>query len=83
MSGGTFDHQDYIIGQLADNLRDIIEEAENEKKYSDETLAVFMRVLNILKYAKAYMHRIDWLCAGDDGEDTFHTRLAEDLEEIQ
>ena len=32
MSGGTFDHQDYIIGQLADNLRDIIEEAENEKK---------------------------------------------------
>lgn len=26
------------------------------------------------------MQRIDWLIAGDDGEETFHRRLKEDLE---
>ena len=45
MSGGTFDHQDYIIGQLADNLRDVIEEAENVNAYSEETIAVFLQAL--------------------------------------
>jgi hypothetical protein len=83
MSGGTFNHEDYIIGQLADYLRDVIEEAENENRYSDETLAVFLQAHKHLRYAKTYMHRIDWLCAGDDAEDTFHKRLKEDLEEIQ
>jgi len=28
-------------------------------------------------------HRIDWLMAGDDGEDTFHERLANDLAKLQ
>jgi hypothetical protein len=32
-----------------------------------------------LNQALIYAQRIDWLVSGDDGEDTFHARLAEDL----
>lgn len=32
-----------------------------------------------LKLANIYLHRIDWLLSGDDGEDSFHSRLKEEL----
>lgn len=34
----------------------------------------------IIKKAKIYLDRIDWLLAGDDGEDSFLKRIVEDLE---
>ena len=32
-----------------------------------------------LKLANIYLHRIDWLLSGDDGEDSFHSRLQQEL----
>jgi hypothetical protein len=29
-----------------------------------------------------YAQRVDWLVSGDDGEESFITRLAEDLKEL-
>jgi hypothetical protein len=29
--------------------------------------------------AKIYAQRVDWFLSGDDGEETFHERLKEDL----
>ena len=81
MSGGTFDHQDWVVSQLADQMRDIIESAENENQYSEETMAVLMQAEKHLRLAAVYIHRIDWLVAGDDGEDTFHARLEQDIED--
>jgi hypothetical protein len=82
MSGGTFDHQDWVVSQLADQVRDIIESAENKNQYSEETMAVLLQAKKHLRLAAVYIHRIDWLVAGDDGEDTFHVRLQQDIEDI-
>lgn len=49
--------------------------------YSKETLDEFRKGLDILNKAYIYAQRIDWLLSGDDGEESFHKRLKEDLEE--
>lgn len=50
---------------------------------SPETLQEFKSGLVALKIAAAYAQRIDWLLSGDDGEETFHRRLKEDLKQIE
>ena len=42
----------------------------------------FKKGLIILRQAHIYTQRIDWLVSGDDGEESFITRLAEDLKEL-
>ena len=51
--------------------------------YSKETLDEFRKGLDILNKAYIYAQRIDWLISGDDGEESFHRRLKEDLEEYE
>ena len=36
-----------------------------------------------LKIAQVYAQRVDWLVSGDDGEDSFHSRLNKELSEIK
>ena len=48
--------------------------------YNEETLEEFKKGLDILRKACIYAQRIDWLLSGDDGEESFHKRLKEDLE---
>lgn len=47
--------------------------------YSDETIQEFKNGIEAVKKAYVYIQRIDWLLSGDDGEDSFHKRLKEDL----
>lgn len=49
-------------------------------KYPDEVIEEFKKSLGIIKKAQIYIQRIDWLLSGDDGEETFLTRLKEDLD---
>jgi hypothetical protein len=35
-----------------------------------------------LKIAQVYAQRVDWLVSGDDGEESFITRLDEDLNKL-
>lgn len=51
-------------------------------KYPDEVIEKFKEAVNILKIAQAYAHRIDYLIAGDDSEESFLKRLNEDLKKI-
>ena len=51
--------------------------------YSKETLDEFRKGLDILNKAYIYAQRIDWLLSGDDGEESFHKRLKEDLKEYE
>ena len=51
--------------------------------YTPETLAEFRKGVEILKRASVYAQRIDWLISGDDGEDSFHERLEEDLKGLE
>jgi len=51
-------------------------------KYPDEIIEKFKEGLEILKNAEVYAQRIDWYLSGDDGEESFLSRLKEDLEKL-
>ena len=48
-----------------------------------KTVEEFKKAVKVLRIAQVYTHRIDWLVSGDDGEDSFHSRLAKDLSNIE
>jgi hypothetical protein len=99
MSGGAFDYQQYRINDIAQEIERIIEieedkpensvngwSDENEVYYHNlkkETLDEFKKGVKLLKQAEVYAQRIDWFLSGDDGEETFHERLKEDLEKLE
>lgn len=51
--------------------------------FSKETIKEFKKGLEILRKAYVYAQRIDWLLSGDDGEESFHRRLKEDLDNLK
>ena len=91
MSGGHFDYNQYKIGYIADEVEQLIIDNDSTEEdewgyskghhYSPETIAKFKKGLDILRKAQIYAQRIDWLVSGDDGEDSFHRRLKNDLME--
>ena len=54
----------------------------NHYKYPDDVIEEFKKGLDILRKAHVYAQRIDWLISGDDGEESFHRRLKEDLDKL-
>lgn len=93
MSGGHFEYSQYQIEQIASDIEQLIINNDSEEKnewgdplfiqYSAETIEEFKKGLSILRQAFVYAQRIDWLVSGDDSEDTFHQRLANDLDKIE
>lgn len=51
--------------------------------YSLETIQEFKNAIKALRVASVYAQRVDWLLSGDDGEETFHESLKQDLAEIK
>lgn len=92
MSGGTFDYKQYQIEYLADEIEQLIVqngtkretkdswEDEFHYKYPDDIIDEFKTAIKYLKLGKIYAQRIDWLVAGDDGEETFRERLKYELD---
>jgi len=90
--GGHFNYGQQKIGWIADEIEQFIQNNDIEDgdtgifigyRYSPETLDEFKNAVKALKVAQVYARRIDWLISGDDGEDTFHARLREDLDGIK
>jgi hypothetical protein len=91
VSGGYFDYIQGSLGNTIETLKDLIidEEAGYQPEsicpylheFSKETLAEFKKGLEYVNLAKIYLQRIDWLVSDDDGEDSFHERLKDDLNE--
>jgi len=54
----------------------------NHYKYPDDVIEEFKKGIDILRKAQIYAQRIDWLISGDDGEESFHRRLKEDLDKL-
>jgi hypothetical protein len=90
MSGGRFDYIQYRFSEIIDRIDQEIRNNNAEPRpvdwftpnnYSKETLDEFRKGIEYLKKAQIYTQRIDWLLSGDDDEDTFHERLAEDFKE--
>lgn len=90
MSGGHFDYKQYQINDIIESVEKVISvNGTNELddygdmlsyELSPETLEKFKEGLHHLKMASIYAQRMDWLLSGDDGEETFHLRLKEDIE---
>lgn len=62
------------------------DEDGNEIYYQDyepETIEEFRKAIKVLREAAVYAQRIDWLLSGDDGEETFHKRLKEELGKLK
>ena len=78
MSGGHFSCNSLMC--LEDELTELLQQPLHE--YSDDTVMAFENGLLMLKMARVYAKRIDYLISGDDGEESFHKRLKEDLSEI-
>jgi hypothetical protein len=87
MSGGYFEYNQYRLHDMAEELKDLIYKIENKDEYYDdynsETLKKFKECYNHLLITEKEIHRIDWLVSGDDGIDSYHERLKEELEEIE
>ena len=92
MSGGHFQYKQYEFGQIADEIEQIILDNDSDEVneygdtkgygYSPETIAKFKIARMSLLLAQIYVQRIDWLVSGDDGEDSFHSRLKQDLDAL-
>lgn len=92
MSGGHFNYYQRHIADIIEKLDEVIElngkpvpektsqfDSDYYYDYSPETITKFKEGLYYLNKAQIFAQRIDWLLSSDDGEDTFHKRLAEDL----
>jgi MoxR-like ATPase len=52
-------------------------------KYPDEVIDKMKEAVKALKIAQEYAQRVDWLLSGDDGEESFLSRLEENLKKIE
>jgi hypothetical protein len=92
MSGGYFEYLQFRLSEIEDEVKNLIDTNEDSNLnewgdkignfYSPETIEKFKDCVKYLKLARIYTHRIDWLVSGDDGENTFHKRLKEELNEL-
>ena len=98
MSGGYFNYNQHFINDIADEIEEEIgrnktgwswvpisdwRDKYNKQRYKPETIKEFKKAVKVLRKAYIYAHRIDWFLSGDDGEETFHERLKEDLEKLK
>ena len=51
--------------------------------YPDEVIEEFKKGVDIIAKAQIYAQRIDWLLAGDDGDESFIRRLKDDLDKLE
>lgn len=97
MSGGNFNYDQHKINNIADEIENILEKQGQEKQdsyytYSDgiskfpvfnqEIQDKFKEAIYFLRKAAIYAERIDFFLSGDDGEESFLKRLAEQLQQL-
>ena len=84
MSGGTFDYNQYIFTDAVETIEIAIKQNNVKDEwgycndYNPETLRLFEIAKVNITQAAAMMQRVDWLMAGDDGEDSFKERWEEE-----
>jgi hypothetical protein len=93
MSGGHFDYKQYNIECIADSIEQIIRDNDSNetndwgdivgRHYRKDTIEAMKRGVYLLRQAGIYAQRADWLLSCDDGEDCFHSRLAEDMNKLE
>lgn len=89
MSGGHFDYAQYKIEGIASMVDELISSNDDQTKdqygdiigrgYTLETIERFKEAVHNLRRAEEMVQRVDWLVSCDDGEDSFHSRWAEEV----
>lgn len=93
MSGGRYSICPYMFDEIIEDIDYAIKDSDENKgkeisfldfhyDLSDEAKEELLRGREIIKLAKIYTHRIDYLLDGDDGNDDFIKRLKEDKEKM-
>ena len=88
MSGGRFGYSQHRLTVMVEEIETIIQNNGVKDQwgyvdnFSEETLQEFRNGIAALKRAYIYAQRIDWLVSGDDSEPYFHTRLQQELKEL-
>lgn len=92
MSGGHFNHSQYQIDYIAEEIETLIHNNGSQEKdqygyllhqtYLDDIIEQFKIASLKLREAYIYAQRIDWLVSGDDGEDSFRERLKSSLDKL-
>jgi len=97
--GSLCNYKQYELEYIADAIETIIaksgkpkmpedmysweEEGSLYPTYSPKEIQKFQEAVVAIRIARVYAHRVDYLVSGDDGEESFFTRLEEDLKEIK
>jgi hypothetical protein len=89
MSGGAFDYNQYKIEDIARKIQALIESNDDQtphqyggtvgNNYSPAIIAKFAETVHTLKQAAEMAQRVDWLVSGDDGEESFLSRWAQEV----
>ena len=80
MSGGSFDYNNYQLDALADDIERVVKRNHTKddwgfcNNFTPETIEKLENTSNQLRILSKKVHRIDWLVASDDSEETFHER---------
>ncbi len=85
MSGGHFNYYQSHIQEIAHQIEHIIHMngKEDDLNFSPKTIRQLKKAVRALKVAYVYAQRADWLFSFDDGEESFHSRLKQELSEIK
>jgi hypothetical protein len=97
--GSLCNYDQYKIGYIADEIEQLIikngkpKRKEDRYSWDDENITYsnyslkeiqkFQEAVLALRIAQVYAHRVDYLVSGDDGENSFHLRLEEELKEVR
>ena len=81
MSGGYWDYGQFRINSIVEDIEESLEEVDGLTEVNDyEGLERDLKILkNHLELASIYMCRLDWLLSGDDGNESYNSRLREEL----
>lgn len=90
INGHSIDEEDierYIYNHcLEDNEKEYILKNKhtipNKYNFNENTIEEFKKGLDILRKAFIYTQKIDWLLSGDNGEENFHKKLKEELDNL-
>jgi hypothetical protein len=80
MSGGRFNYNQFKIYEIQETIESIVIKNHDDYGYSEATIREFEIAIKLLRKAFIYAQRIDFLISGDDSEETFHKRLAKELQ---
>ena len=82
MSGGHFDYVQNRLDNTIDEFGVVLANSEIVSKYNQDTRDLIKVGADVIRLARVMIERVDRLVSGDDSEETFKTRLAEDMEEL-